>query len=482
MRLPFQAQPCLTDTPVSKVVLNTNCRDEIIPILRGLQHIYEVPQLRREILDCVGRDVNAHSSRKLGRRGMDYWQIVVLASVRLGCNLNYDKLQDLAEQHRALRQIMGISNWDLDDRFDWRRIEDNVCLLRPETVEKLNHLIVAAGHRLVPEAIERVRGDTFVVETNIHYPTDSSLVADGLRKVVTLSKELAATYGIFGWRQSTHWLKQIKEQARQASQAARSKGKQAGKRLMEAYRILLATAAELLGRARALLLQVGLDALAGGSAALDIFVQRTERVCDIARRRVLLGENVPVQDKLFSIFEEHTELFQRGKARTPVQFGHSVLVIEDAAGFVCHYEVLRNGTLDQDVVVPSMKKLQKRMQGKVREASFDRAFHTPENQEELAKIVSSPCIAPKGQSPAASGDTVAYRQARKSHPGVESAIGALQAGNGLERCRDRSYRGYQRYVGLGVLGRNLQVLGKLLLAAEDKQCRASQSKRKKRAG
>ena len=75
--------------------------------------------------------------------------------------------------------------------FDWRRIRDNLCLLQPETLVKINHLIVAAGHELVPEAIEAVRGDTFVVETNIHYPTESSLIGDGLRKVVTLAAELA---------------------------------------------------------------------------------------------------------------------------------------------------------------------------------------------------------------------------------------------------------------------------------------------------
>ena len=76
---------------------------------------------------------------------------------------------------------------------------------------------------------------------------------------------------------------------------------------------------------------------------------------------------------------------------------------------------------------------------------------------------------------------MAFRQARQHHPGVESAIGALQAGNGLKRCRDRSERGYERYVGLGILGRNLQTLGKLLLAQEDAACQAAKSKRKKQA-
>jgi hypothetical protein len=162
-----------------------------------------------------------------------------------------------------------------------------------------------------------------------------------------------------------------------------------------------------------------------------------------------------------------------------------VLVIEDGAGFICHYEVMAKSVLDQDVVVPAMTKLQKRLGGKIERASFDRAFHTPDNQEKLAQIVLHPCIAKKGQALGRKQQeeaTVEFRQARQNHPGVESAIGALQAGNGQKRCRDKSKPGYDRYVGLGILGRNLQVLGKLLLAQDDAACQAAKSKRKKQAG
>src|SRR5882724_6760123 len=122
--------------PIHDVKLNRNCRDEIIPILRALQHLYGDAVLRRELLALVGKDVNPRSSRQHGRRGLSYWEIVVLAAVRLGCNLDYDKLQDLAENHRSLRLVMGIGDWQGDVDFDWRRIEDNVIKLRPETVKK----------------------------------------------------------------------------------------------------------------------------------------------------------------------------------------------------------------------------------------------------------------------------------------------------------------------------------------------------------
>ena len=122
---------------------------------------------------------------------------------------------------------------------------------------------------------------------------------------------------------------------------------------------------------------------------------------------------------------------------------------------------------------------------KSRAQSFDRGFHTPENQQKLGKIVGTPCIAMKGQNKGRRQQqegTVAFRKAQvRSHPGVESVIGALQSGNGLKRCRDRSRQGFERYIGLGVLGRNLQTLGKLLLAQDKADCQAAKSKRKRQA-
>ena len=153
--------------------------------------------MRDAILRAIARDVNGRSSPHRGRPGLSYWEILVLAAARLGCNCNYDQLQDLAENHRALRQVMGIGDWDdADDeqdktKFDWRRIESNLNLLRPETIAQINQAIIQEGHRLEPEAAETVRGDSFVAATNVHFPTDNSLIRDGLRKVLGLAATLA---------------------------------------------------------------------------------------------------------------------------------------------------------------------------------------------------------------------------------------------------------------------------------------------------
>jgi IS5 family transposase len=485
--------------PIVQVNLNLNCRDEIIPILRALQHVYGNVALRDELLQLVGEDVNQRTSRQLGRRGLSYWEITVLAAARLGCNLDYDKLQDLAENHRSLRQIMGIGDWQEEVDFDWRRIEDNVLKLRPETLKKINDLVVKAGHALEPKAIAAVRGDTFVVETNIHYPTESTLIGDGLRKILPLAAELAAENGLGGWRQQKHWLRKARKLVQAIGRASRAKAGGAD-RLKPGYQQLLALAQELLARTRRLLGELAFvvpkpaltldqlrNAVAPGQREKLLFhyVSLTAKVCDNARRRVLEGESVANAEKIFSIFEPHTQLIKRGKQPLPIQYGHNVLVIEDRLGFVVEYRVVEAGVLDQDLVVPVMRVVQERFQGRIKSASFDRAFHTPENQRELAAIVRTPCIPCKGAEKGRQQEkeaTVAFLKARQNHPGVESAIGALQSGNGQKRCRDRSKRGFERYVALGILGRNLQTLGKLLLARDAADCQAAKSKRKRDAG
>ena len=175
MRKAFAKQTRLDCRRVTQVKLNLNCRDEIIPILRGLQHVYSQPQLRDDILALVAEDVNEHARDDRGRAGLDYWQIVVLAAVRLGCNLDYDKLQDLAEQHRALRQIMGVGDWQAGPDFNWRRIRDNVCLLKPATIAAISHCLVAEAYRLRPDAAHE-SPRRFVRGGNEHSLPDRKLV------------------------------------------------------------------------------------------------------------------------------------------------------------------------------------------------------------------------------------------------------------------------------------------------------------------
>ncbi|MGZ3303825.1 MAG: ISNCY family transposase [Isosphaeraceae bacterium] len=492
MRIAFDPQLRFDCPAVPDVRLNTDCRDEIIPILRALQHIYGRPELRDELLEAVAQDVNGTTRPDHGRPGMAYWSILVLGAVRLGCDLNYDRLQNLAEEHRSLRRIMGIEGWCDDQTFDWRCLRDNLCLLSPDTIERLNHLIVAEGHRLVPEAAETVRGDSFVVATDVHYPTDSGLIGDGLRTIVSTARRLAGLLGRSGWRQHKHLLHAVRKQLRTINRIAAGKGRDFRERLQDAYRGLFDAADRILARATELF-DPALITNSPGAAAATIerlktklidFVHMTIHACDQARRRVLAGESASNGEKLFSLFEPQTQLIMRGKVPQPVEFGHRVFVVEDGAGFVCHYAVLPHGAQDSEVLVGEMKQVQERLDGRIRSASFDRGFHSPANQRALAELVAQPCLPKPGHVQAEQQGreaTVEFRRARRRHPGIESAIGALQSGNGLCRCRDHTFGGYCRYVGLGVLGRNLHVLGKLLIAREDPRCAAGQSRRGREA-
>ena len=490
MRTPHQKQLYLGCPSVTQVALNHNCRDRMIPILRGLQHIYSQPKLRQQALDLIGQDVLGDANANRGRPGLTLWQILVLASVRLGCDCTYDHLQDLAENHNNLRHIMQVIHEWKEESFDWRRIRDNVCLVQPETIKKINDLIVDEGHRLAPEAVEKIRGDSFVAETNVHYPTESSLIFDGLRKILAVAPELASLCGTLGWRQAKFILKKAKQAAREINRV--KKGTNYQKRLQAGYGKLLPIAEMVLSRTQDLLDDTidNLPTDADGFATTEVAILRenliywhavTTHVCGTACRRVMEGESVPASDKLLSVFEPDTELIMRGKAGKTIQYGHKVLVIEDAVGFLCHYEVMPLGSGDRDVLIPTATLLQQRFLNAIQRASFDRGFHSPSNQAELAELIAHPCVPKPGVKQAAvqmRQATVEFRQSQRKHSGIESAIGALQSGNGLARCRDHSSIGYERYIGLGVLGRNILTLGKLLLSREDPDCLAATSLRK----
>ena len=144
MRQAYSQQLRLDCQAVPNVKLNLNCRHELIPVLRALQHVYQHAELRDQVLALVAQDVNRDSVDDRGRKGLDYWTILVLAAVRLGCGLDYDQLQDLAENHRVLRQIMGIGDWDEATSFHWSRLRSNVSLVSTETLDQINQLVVAA--------------------------------------------------------------------------------------------------------------------------------------------------------------------------------------------------------------------------------------------------------------------------------------------------------------------------------------------------
>lgn len=190
---------------------------------------------------------------------------------------------------------------------------------------------------------------------------------------------------------------------------------------------------------------------------------------------------MPNGDKLFSVFEPHTQLYKRGKAGQPIQFGRQVLIFEDAAGFIIRGVLMDRDEGDKDVAVRETKSLQTTFHDKVKRLSFDRGFHSPDNQTQLSKLIDTPRVPKPGVKQSVVQQSEAddeFLAAQLNHPGVESAIGALQYGNALKRCRDRSELGFERYLQLAILGRNLHTLGRMVIVKDEQDAAAGQSRRR----
>lgn len=474
MRKAINLQLKLDAPEINNIEFDLNSRHELEPILMALKYFYDHPQLLKKIMKLIAKDILGDKNAQLGCPGLLYWEILVLAAVRIGCNYNFDALLDQANQHKKLRLMLGLGEWD-NKHYARSTIQGNLSKLTEETLREISNLIVAEGHQLVPKAIEKVRGDSVVVQTNIHHPTDANLIIDGVRKVLGFAKKLGHLFSVSKWRQVNHQMKKAKQLYRQIQAACRSKKADKQAKVTPLYDELITQAVELVTVAfdfkeKLEPTTIANDALRRAAEMamdeLDFYMAATLYVCDLADRRVLKGEEIPHADKIFSLFETHTEMINRGKSPYPLEFGHLLYLVEDQAHFIVDFKILENGITERDVLLPQMRKLQRRARNKIKAASFDEGFYTPENLKGLQELVETACLPKKGrpcEEDKERQNTPAYRAARRRHAGIESAIHALVWGNGLARCPDKGLEGYRRYVALGIVGRNLQTLGVILL-------------------
>ncbi len=205
MRKVIEQQMKLDETDVSQIKIDIKSRDEIPKLLIGLQYIYCNPELRKEVFNIIEEIVPDGVNTKNGRPGMNLWKILVLGTVRLNCNWDYDKLREIANNHRTLRQMLGHGIMDDDYMYPFQTLKDNISLFTPEVLERINAVVVKAGHKLIGKKKEediKGRCDSYVVETDVHYPTDINLLFDAIRKVITLIARLSDVIGISDWRQS----------------------------------------------------------------------------------------------------------------------------------------------------------------------------------------------------------------------------------------------------------------------------------------
>jgi hypothetical protein len=493
MRQIIKPQLALGVVDIAAIQLDPLSRDDIPRLLRGLQSIYLNPKVREEVFtilrEVVPRDAEGQPvSVDTGRPGMSQWQILVLGVLRLGLNADYDRIQELANNHFTLRQMLGHSDFADDKSWGVQTLKDNLRLFTPEILERINAVVVTAGHALLkktPGEGLAARCDSFVVETDVHYPTDTNLLYDAVRQVIATSAGWCEEAGRSDWRQHAYNVRCLKKAYRRTQQVKRSRAQDEAKRaareddIRQAHEAYLALAENVLARARVTrltLIEVHQYPTARFTA-LDDYVAHAERQIDQVRRRVLEGERIPHAEKVFSIFEPHTEWITKGKAGVPVELGLRVLVSEDQYGFILSHRVMVRETDDQ-VAVPVVEDLAKRFPN-LHSVSLDKGFHSPANQQRLAEVVPLPVLPKKGKCNATEAAREAdpeFRRLRRRHSAVESAINALEA-HGLDRCPDHGLDGFKRYVALAVVGRNLHRLGAFLLAAEAERWREEGRKR-----
>jgi IS5 family transposase len=472
MRKIIEPQMRLGAVDISQIKFDLRSRDEIPKLLMGLQYIYCTREVKEEVFKILEGIIPDGTDRNNGRRGMDLWKILVLGTIRLNCNWDYDKLQEIANNHRTLRLMLGHG---IVDRHNYalQTLKDNVSLFTPKVLSQINEVVIKAGHNLVGKKKEESlhgRCDSFVLETNVHYPTDINLLFGAVRKVITLIAAMCSAVGITSWRQSSHNMRKIKKLFRRVQNLKQSKSgdeKKKAKRerlIVEAHEAYLELVASFLDRVEKSVAMLREKGLAGEEKLSEVerYMSHARRQMDQIRRRVVAGEKIPHDEKVFSIFEEHTEWISKGKAGVPQELGLRVCILEDQYGFVLYHHVMQKQT-DDRVALLMVDEAKARFP-ELNSCSFDKGFYTPLNREELQQRLDHVILPKKGKlslqdKELESSET--FVQGKRKHSGVESAINALE-NHGLDRCPDRGLEGFQRYVGLAVLARNIQILGHML--------------------
>ena len=485
MRKVIDPQLKFGEQDIGAIWLDPKSRDDIPQLLKGLQYIYITPDLRERVFaileqvlpERVGDEAEGKADPDTGRPGMEQWKILVLGTLRQGLNADYDRILELANQHNTLRQMLGHGGWEDEYRYELQTLKDNLRLFTPEILDRINTEVVRAGHTLVKKSPQdglNARCDSFVVKTHVHFPTDSNLLLDAIRKSIETCAELAQTNGLSEWRQSRYNINQFRKAYQKVQRLRHSTSQDEAKRdakrqeIEAAYQTYLDQAEGYLERARYTRdrLHIGCSIPEAMLSPLDGYMAHAERQIEQIRRRVLQGETIPHHEKVFSIFQPHTEWIVKGKAGVPVELGLRVGVVEDQHGFILHHQVMEKCTDDQ-VAVPLVEQSKAR-HPELSSVSFDKGFHSPRNQADLKEILERVVLPKKGKRSKADTEREndpEFIRLRRRHSAVESAINALEV-HGLDRCPDHGIDGFKRYVALAVVARNIQQLGVVLRKQE----------------
>ncbi len=339
MRSVFHSQLNLGEEDIAKIKLDPKSRDDIPQLLAGLQYIYTHADVRQAVFKILeevvpsrtGSDKSGKASTDKGRPGMEQWRILVLGTLRLGLDADYDRIHELANQHCTVRQMLGHGSSDFVDQYHLQTIKDNLSLFTPELLDRINQEVVRAGHVLLKKNDANISGrcDSFVVKTDVHFPTDINLLFDATRKTIEECVQLCELHNLTGWRQGQHNIRTFKKQYRIIQKQKHSTSKDETKKL--AYEDIVKKSHEsYINQAEAFLKRAAVTRQAVLTQStelvisvkdLDGYIAHAERQIDQIRRRAINDIVIPHAEKVFSIFQPHTEWISKGKAGVPVELG-----------------------------------------------------------------------------------------------------------------------------------------------------------------
>ncbi len=480
MRKIFEQQLSFDIIPIAEVKLPEGSRDELPPVLKALQYIYTQPSINTKIFNLLEEKVFSENN-KTGRPGMSLWEILVLGTVRLCLDIDYDRLLMHANYDRLTRSILGVdAKFSNPKEYSLQSLKDNIHKIDDSTLEQINQIVVEAGYALNKTETEAendlaIKIDTYAMETNVHFPTDISLLWDSLRKSFDMIYKLLDDYTVDGWRKISWWEKQAKNHFTDSSRKCFNKGYNTEKK-QESVIDYLAIAKEISIKVEDTLSVLSSDFLASRDlkgfdilCELEYYKVFLDKQIDLVERRIIKEETIPASEKIHSIFEPYTEWLQKGKAGNKVELGLKVLIATDQFNYIRHYQVVEQ-QVDSDITVSVLQELiRKYPLNTIKSFSMDKGFSSKKNKDEILNFYDGKLIMLKrgklNISEKEEENSKEFKKLKNAHSAVESNINQLEH-NGLNRCPDKGIDGFKRYVGFGVLAYNLHHLGKDLFQKE----------------
>jgi len=437
------------------------------PLLQGIltfldDHATLVEQVRQDL-------VRGLKNPNTGRDGITPAQTLRSLILMRVKNWDYRELRERINDGLTLRTFTD---------FDCHRVPKHDAFnrafnrLTPATMQAINQAVVQTAVQLGLEDGKQSRVDTTVVETDIHFPTDATLLWDTVRTVTRLIEDLHETLprGVQGFTNRTRSARR-RMQALERMTAQERHTQQEPK-----YRELLGITGQVLENARQVIKKVGrikgMDVMEQATVdqlckEITAYCELGDRVIGQTRRRVIDGEQVPSEEKVYSIFESHTDLIKRGKARKPVEFGHKVFLAESAQGLITDYQVLDGNPADTTQVRPSLERHRQTFHCAPDLYAGDRGFYSAENLDECQKAgVNQVSIPQRGGQKTAEREALerspAFKKGQRFRVGIEGRISVLFRGRGMKRCRAQGRERFEVLVGAAVLANNLLRIAEML--------------------